>query len=272
MSKGLSLNIGLNSVSPAHYSGWSGPLAACEADARDMFDLAVGKGFKAETILTTKATRAAVIDRISAAATKLKSGDTFFLTYSGHGGQIPDLNEDEADLEDETWCLFDGEIVDDEMAALYAKFAAGVRIVVLSDSCHSGTVTKMRAFGLSNDSNTDNSKGRRYRFMPPDVALATYRANRRMYTPILKKAPAPEPKASILLISGCQDNQLSQDGTFNGLFTGTLLKVWKDGQFVGDYRRFHREIVKRMPPDQTPKLFLTGAANPALVAEKPFTI
>jgi hypothetical protein len=30
---------------------------------------------------------------------------------------------------------------------------------------------------------------------------------------------------SILRISGCQDNQLSQDGEVNGLFTGELLQV-----------------------------------------------
>ncbi len=33
-----------------------------------------------------------------------------------------------------------------------------------------------------------------------------------------------EAKASILLISGCQDNQLSADGEVNGLFTGELLR------------------------------------------------
>ena len=34
--KGLSVHIGLNAVSAAHYEGWSGELTACEFDARDM--------------------------------------------------------------------------------------------------------------------------------------------------------------------------------------------------------------------------------------------
>lgn len=33
MSKGYSLNIGLNAVDPNHYAGWDGELNACEADA-----------------------------------------------------------------------------------------------------------------------------------------------------------------------------------------------------------------------------------------------
>jgi hypothetical protein len=35
-------------------------------------------------------------------------------------------------------------------------------------------------------------------------------------------------KAPVLLISGCQDNQYSADGAFNGLFTSQLLTVWKE--------------------------------------------
>jgi hypothetical protein len=57
-------------------------------------------------------------------------------------GTLPDLNGDEEDFTDETWCLFDGQIVDDELYSLYAKFAKGVRILIFSDSCHSGTVAK----------------------------------------------------------------------------------------------------------------------------------
>ena len=45
--------------------------------------------------------------------------------------------------QDETWCIYsDRQLVDDELYSLWAQFAAGVRIFVLSDSCHSGTVLK----------------------------------------------------------------------------------------------------------------------------------
>ena len=49
------------------------------------------------------------------AAKALKPGDLFFLTYSGHGGQVPDVTGDEDDKQDETWCLYDGQLIDDEL-------------------------------------------------------------------------------------------------------------------------------------------------------------
>ena len=64
------------------------------------------------------------------------------MTYSGHGGQVPDGDDEEADSSDETWVAFDRQIVDDELYELWGKFKPGVRIVVLSDSCHSGSVNR----------------------------------------------------------------------------------------------------------------------------------
>ena len=55
------------------------------------------QGASATKLLTKKATRKAVLDGIGDAAKNLKSGDFFFLTYSGHGGQAPDLNSEEPD-------------------------------------------------------------------------------------------------------------------------------------------------------------------------------
>ena len=142
MPKGIALTTGLNAVNPAHYGGWSGELNACEADAKDMTEIVTSKGFDVKTLLTKEASRKNVLDGVNKAANTLTSGDIFMLSYSGHGGQLPDLNSDEDDAQDETWCLYDGELVDDEIYTLLGKFAQGVRILVFSDSCHSGTVTK----------------------------------------------------------------------------------------------------------------------------------
>jgi hypothetical protein len=280
MAKGLALNIGLNAVNPKSYEGWSGELNACEADANDMRDIARSQKLTVQTLLTRRATRGAVLGGLQKAAKALKSGDLFFLTYSGHGGQVPDRNDDEPDAQDETWCLYDGELIDDELYTALGRFARGVRVLVLSDSCHSGTVTKEVFYSAHVRPALTGTPGRsdeppRYRAMPRDVALRTYRAHKAMYDRLQKsvKSNAEDTVgASVILISGCQDNQLSQDGNFNGLFTGTLLRVWKEGQFAGGYRKFHRSIVRSMPPDQTPNLYLVGSSNRAFEQQRPFTL
>lgn len=276
MPQGIAICLALNSVNSSHYGGWSGNLNACEADADDMLAIAKAQRFSATQLLTKAATRGKLVAAVKAAANKLKSGDIFMLSYSGHGGTLPDLNGDEDDQQDETWCLYDGQVSDDELNALYATFAAGVRILVLSDSCHSGTVVKMAYYSGTREapaaSNSDSNA--RYRFMPKEVALRTYREHKAFYDKLAKKAAAAPSavKGSILLISGCQDNQLSLDGTFNGMFTGHLLSVWRNGAFQGDYATFHKAIVQRMPPNQTPNLFVDGASNVAFLSQQPFTI
>jgi hypothetical protein len=276
MAKGMSLHIGLNSVDPGHYQGWSGPLVACEADADDMEAIARSKDIATVKLLTKKATRRAVQQGLAEAAAKLDKGDFFFLTYSGHGGQVADRNGDEDDRTDETWCLFDGELVDDELYAALGKFKAGVRIFVLSDSCHSGTVTREMYYRAKPASQLEG-KEVRYRAMPRDVAHRVYRANRKFYDDIQASvSPKAETSdaigASVILISGCQDNQTSADGDFNGLFTARLLEVWQEGAFRKPYARFHRAIVRLMPPDQTPNYYVIGTPDKAFAKQAPFTV
>ncbi len=278
MATGLALTIGLNAVDPEHYGGWSGELNACEADAEDMAEIAKSQKFKVTTLLTKDATREQVADNAKNAARTLKSGDIFMLSYSGHGGQLPDLNDDEPDGQDETWCLYNGELVDDEIYALLGDFAQGVRILVFADSCHSGTSIKMANFRGKVDllsSNVDTN-GVKYRCMPDNIVGRTYRLNKGFYDKILKDEKLRESedtvKASALLISGCKDEQLSADGQFNGLFTSQLLKVWKHSLFKGNYKKFHKAIVKLMPPDQTPNYYRVGPKDPKFEKQKPFMI
>lgn len=290
-----SLHIGLNGVSAAAYEGWDGPLAACEFDANDMAAIARSKGIKPTVLLTKKATRAAVLAAMRAAAKSLKSGDFFFVSYSGHGGQVPDRNRDETDGQDETWCLYDGQLIDDELYVELARFAAGVRVLVLSDSCHSGTVTRARL-------PPPPPPGTRYKLMPDAIARRVYDAHRDFYDKLQTDAakgarksttfvdpdaalaqvalagPAAQAtalvgafKPAVVLISGCQDNQTSLDGEHNGAFTEQLLRVWNRGAFSGGYASFHARIRSAMPPTQSPNLYTLGPAA-AFLAQQPFTV
>jgi metacaspase-1 len=290
MAQGISVHVGLNSVDPKHYEGWVGRLKACENDANSMAALCKSQGIAPGKLLTKKATRQAVLKAIAAAAAKLKSGDLFVLTYSGHGGQLPDVSGDEADLQDETWCLFDGELIDDELYAALSAFKAGCKVLVLSDSCHSGTVTRA-VFGREPIRSPDRPLSR---LMPPDVARATYDANKTFYDGLqnsLRKrtGAVPEPSsplegvtrrgarirgklaAGVVLISGCQDNQESDDGPFNGAFTSQLLNVWNHGAFKGSHVDFHKKILARMPAYQSPALFTLGKVS-GFLSKRPFTL
>jgi hypothetical protein len=291
--KAMSLHLGLNAVDPASYAGWSGELTACEFDANDMAAIAKSRDMKPTVLPTKSATRAKVLTAMRAAAKKLKAGDLFFLTYSGHGGQVPDVTGEEDDKKDETWCLYDGQLIDDELYMELSEFAAGVRILVLSDSCHSGTVTR----AAPPDPLMMAGEGRS-KMMPPAVAMRTYREHQKFYDGIQKEVAAAAGKkditnpdsalanvavsarltviekdcaASVILISGCQDNQTSMDGDHNGAFSEQLLRVWNHGTYMGTYAKFYATIKAAMSASQTPNLFTLGPAA-KFMAEQPFKV
>lgn len=279
MARGVSLHIGLNRVNPAHYAGWDGELNACEFDAQDMKSLAESRGLKPEVLLTDDATAANVMAAIEGPAGELSSGDFFFLTYSGHGGQVPDRNdEDEADKTDETWVLYDRQLIDDELYALWATFRPGVRIFLLSDSCHSGSVARNIEADVPDvvaHAETAAAASPRYRAMPRDITIATYRAHAPEYDQLQATLPSAESAnigATVLLISGCRDDQLSQDGFKNGLFTENLLSVWDKGSWAGSYSSFHKKIRSKMPDSQQPNYMTVGPANPTFEAQTPLEI
>jgi hypothetical protein len=250
---------------------------------------------KPTLLLTKKGTRANVLAGIRSAAKSLGAGDMFFVTYSGHGGQVPDVTGEEDDKQDETWCLYDGQLIDDELYFELSRFAAGVRILVLSDSCHSGTVT--REGPPARASVADATPQQRPKLMPRSVALRTYRDHQAFYDKLQrdvakaagKSGVDPDTalasvavserrtalvkkfKPAVILVSGCQDNQTSMDGDHNGAFTEQLLSVWNHGAFKGNYANFHAVIRSRMPATQSPNLFTLGTAGQFL-AQLPFTI
>ena len=290
----LSLHIGLNSVNPRHYGGWTGDLQACEFDADDMAALARGQGMKPTVLKTRAATRNKVLAALRSASGKLARGDLFMLTFSGHGGQVPDASGEENDKLDETWCLYDAQLIDDELYLELSRFATGVRIVVLSDSCHSGTVVRAGPPVLAT---TGASGVLRSKMMPPSVAMRTYEAHQAFYDKLQAEVARASGSARIepddalaaltvstrltsigkrfsaraILISGCQDNQSSYDGAHNGAFTEQMLKVWNRGKFSGNYAVFHAQIKAGMPAIQSPNLFTLGPVA-TFMRQSPFSL
>src|SRR6185503_4515838 len=146
MATGMSIHVGVNDTKAA---GVSAPLHGCDGDARRMFKLArdrgfvgVGDGDPDEAILGDNATHDKVLAKILLAATRLQAGDIFLFTFSGHGTsrglQFPKEEEDERD---ETLVMQDLFLVDNVLRrVVWPSFKAGVRVVMVSDSCHSGGI------------------------------------------------------------------------------------------------------------------------------------
>jgi hypothetical protein len=278
MAKGISLHIGVNRLNPVCYPmatfqgwetavvigkkqcvnvagdykiGWNGRLGrssqCCEKDAEDLAELARKQGFKAKVLLTERATSARVQGAMRKAAKKLTAGDIFLLTYAGHGSQVEDLTNDEMDSTDETWCLYDRMFLDDEQRMLYTEFAEGVRILVLCDSCHSGTATRSGKSGAKRRRRMHERL--RARAMPRETASVIYQARKAEYDEIQLGLPNPQPdlKASRILISACQDNETAMgDLVAGGCFTRALKKTWNEGAFEGNYKQFAEQIKQEL--------------------------
>ena len=143
--KGYSLHIGVNHVDQKHYKGLP-DLKAAVQDAIDYKQIVqdVFQYTKSDILTNEKATAANVSAKLKEYAKIVEPGSIFFLSYSGHGGLIQNdyfyiTNDEEYD---QTWCLYDRQFLDDEIFDALSKFDEGVRILVISDSCHSGTVTR----------------------------------------------------------------------------------------------------------------------------------
>lgn len=260
MAQGIALTIGLNAVDPRYYDGqWQGTLQSAEQDAQDMYAIACAQGFQAQQLLGKAATREAVTAAITQASETLVVGDLLLVAFAGHGGILPDFSADERDGRDETWCLYNGHLVDDELDLLWSRFAAGVRILVISDSCHSGTVTR-GAGGVP-------------RAIPLDVALATYKVQRDFYLELCNlHGCSVEPAASVRLLSACSDGETTSDGPSNGRFTAAIKQVWQDGCFGGDYNQFYERICDLLRPQQSPNHSVIGRWDEAYNQQRPFDI
>ncbi len=156
MSKAISIHIGLNHIDKNFY-GRDGQLNGCENDATFMQSLAKSRGFETTLLLSSQTITDAnnneinqtsydnVIKEIVYARSNLSDDGILLITFSGHGTQSPDGNngilDSEPDGQDECWMLFDGLLVDDTIFAYLTDFKPSQRVVIISDSCNSGSVS-----------------------------------------------------------------------------------------------------------------------------------
>ena len=166
MGKKLALCIGIND-----YPGTGSDLSGCVNDANDWGTLLKQKGFTVKILLNKNATRKKILESLVSIVDQAEKGDSIVLQYSGHGTYIPDEDNDELDGTDECLCPYDlrtaGPITDDELNEIFTSKKNGVKLVLLSDSCHSGTVTRFAEVKTPPATSGRRPPVRKVKFLPP---------------------------------------------------------------------------------------------------------
>ncbi|MBN9524070.1 caspase family protein [bacterium] len=283
----IAICFGVNEVDPAYYGG-PNRLGACESDARSMEALARQLGFETTIRLTREATSRNLFAHLRDAATRLQPGDVLIVTYAGHGSTVRDENGDERpNTEDQTWCLYDRMVIDDELGEEWTRFRAGVRIYVVADSCHSGTSTRALARGRNPGTRSPGALTLTQRDASSDFKVRTLfpedqKRAEELHLPAFGGAwralpgfarSAERMQASGLLLAGCDDHETSGESGGHGLFTNALLQTVADGQFTGTYRELIERASQKVgarDANQHPKLFQFGAIAEDIATARPF--
>jgi hypothetical protein len=224
-------------------------LSGCVNDANDWSALLEARGFKTELLLDADATWKGITDGIARVIDGAASGDTVVITYSGHGSYVQDVDGDEPDQRDEVLCPYDifddRPLTDDELYDLFTAAERDVRIVLLSDSCHSGSVARVAPpLGEAEDLPKE-----RTRFLAPGAWAPRERlAGMRDLAGVAR--PRQRPHAALLL-AGCQDTQTSADayldGRYNGAFTYYALRALEDVPADATYGQWFRKMKELLP-------------------------
>lgn len=252
MAKGISLHLGLNTVDPEKYKGEYRQLRNAENDSLYYYGLAKQRGFDATILNGKEATADNLLARLAEYAGNLNPGDLFFLSYSGHGTRVMDVNGDEPDGYDEVLVLYDRLFIDDEFQLYWPRFEPGVKIFFINDSCYNGTVS--RAFDLHEKVLATIYPGHIVRGIDLGQSNIDFQNNLPFYENIRLNNPDQKASCPIIHIGACQDNQLADDGSgtdTNGKFTSVVKSLLTTDTDLS-YKSFFKKLMLNMPPWQTP--------------------
>lgn len=239
------------------YPGTYNDLGGCVNDANDWADL-LKDGFEfgkqIQIITDSGATKDRILQALGDLVTGSKSGDIIVFTYSGHGTWVPDQGTpDECDNRDEAICAYDGNIIDDDIRAVIRQMEPGVRLTIISDSCHSGGVTRAMLKRARTIDTESADTAPRPRYMPPEDERGALRTE---LIPVRKRFIYPESDMQEILVSGCNSTEYSYDavigGRRNGAMTALAIRVIKNNPSA-TYRYFHKALRELLPSTRYPQ-------------------
>lgn len=265
MERGISIHIGVNrsaSMSDA-------PLTECEDAAWRMSGIAFQAGYENVQLLRgPAATREAVCALLDRSTRGLLPGQMLFVSFSGHGSHTSNTRNKERQGRDETWCLHDADLVDDDLVAFWTQLPEGARVLVVDESCFSG------GMGRPGESLADYVPRKEpvvYRSADPEV----WRGVKQAWSPTescVGDSPANHDgiRASVLMFTAASETQLAQEGQY----TRRLLDVWDGGRFSGSFCDLHREVYQKVklevPIGQDPQIFMLGTRDPLFPEKRAF--
>ena len=224
----LALCVGIND-----YPGTYNDLEQCVSDAYEWRSLLIGQGFEVTVITDSDATRENVSETLYDMLARAGSGDVVVFTYSGHGTYEYDYSGDEPDNYDEALCLYDGNLLDDELRTILDSANNGTHVSCFIDSCFSGTITRASMTG-------------RPKFMEP-VTKAPMTAKPK------KRFLADEDMLEVLM-TGCDEDEYSYETDEGGAFTQAAVTSFEPSITYRDwYDRIREKLPSPVSP-QTPQL------------------
>lgn len=215
--KKYAICIGLNDYS------WLSPSASlrgCVRDAREWGDLFADYfGFEEiHYLLNDAATPSALQSAIARIAERAVAGDLVSLTYSGHGTQVPDTDGDEPDGYDEAIVLHGQYYTDDAIHGDLSMLSPDIQVVIVSDSCHSGTLT--RGLPVEMLGGPDKAHPMLPRTVLPQLPGFGGHACRCLHHRF--GAPRGPADASRILLAGCKASETSMDAWLAHAYHGAL--------------------------------------------------
>ncbi len=195
-----------------------------------------------ETLTESEATRERIIERFRTHLGQAKKGDTALFFFAGHGSQERPPQGYEA-LEDDGWSetlmaydSFDGyHLADKELAVLIAEVEQkGAHILVILDSCHSGSAS--RAAGGASGADGAESPDAGVRQVSPSEArrpMDSYWFTQEADLPAVLKTDAGWnilPYGPHVLLAACEDSQVAKEcdspqGERRGIFSYYLTEL-----------------------------------------------
>jgi metacaspase-1 len=226
------------------------------------FDFATGD---VTMVLDSEATKKNVVAKLKSLLRRAARGDVLVFTNSSHGTYVADEDGDEVRF-DEAMCPWDCDehlLVDDELRDLFDNLPEGVRFTFVSDSCHSGTLTRAVPPWTTPDR-------RRVRFLNPRLLGLPERpfgATGRSASGT-RRGGRPESVMKEVLISGCGATQYSYDAKignrYHGAMTFHALRALEDAGWKTTYAKWVPRINTLLDAggyDQEPQLEGRSAAK-----------